>query len=463
LRQSSATLSDVVSQVLMSPKHPFKLGPRPLQQLVDNFLYHNLSISSFTRGLKLAALHHYITNPASTLCNIGVDGTVSAGTLGAAQLESLRQTLPFRELVENEEDPEKQRMLLVDDDYLGNQIPGLTDELQAQQATFRVAVLCLRVLVATFPDTVHGLSKFLPSLYAACLRGRFLQQDKMKELWPLLLTSAADTLVEILLEFEKIVEATMVQSSMESFGALELERLSDFSTKFQKHRKDIEERNDAPGHAAGGSDDKVSNGDDSGAGVGAGAEAAVLAGAKPSASDILAGRGSGTAISGAVSAAKKRRALLSGAKAKKDTPFSRLRRSIVESLKDLFTTELVPPTNNLLASGFFFQESLKGMLEGSPRGTIENALSGPSQYLGNGMKVQPDTVILYSLHLECGKLVNIYDLLMSFAEVASPDTKCDKMVQARFFRALSELQYLGYMQPTKRKTDHMVRLTSGHA
>ena len=32
LRQSSATLSDVVSQVLMSPKHPFKLGPRPVQK-----------------------------------------------------------------------------------------------------------------------------------------------------------------------------------------------------------------------------------------------------------------------------------------------------------------------------------------------------------------------------------------------------------------------------------------------
>ena len=78
---------------------------------------------------------------------------------------------------------DKQRMLLVDDAYLSGQIPELTEALQSQQTMFRVAVLCLRVLVAAYPDTVHGLSKFLPSLYAACLRERFLQQDKMQELW----------------------------------------------------------------------------------------------------------------------------------------------------------------------------------------------------------------------------------------------------------------------------------------
>ena len=40
----------------------------------------------------------------SNLCNVDEDGTVSAGTLDEEQLESLRQTLPFRELVENEDD-----------------------------------------------------------------------------------------------------------------------------------------------------------------------------------------------------------------------------------------------------------------------------------------------------------------------------------------------------------------------
>ena len=237
---------------------------------------------------------------------------------------------------------------------------------------------------------------------------------------PLLVTSAADTLVEILHEFENIVEATMVQSSMEvNVGALE--KLGELAAKFRQHRKDIEERNDAPplpeATAGSGGGDGGGAAAAAAAGVDAAAGGGKVAAAKPSASDILSGIG-GSRTSGAASAAKSRRALLSGVKAKKETPFSRLRKFIVESLKGFFETELVPPTSNLLASGFFFEGSLKGMLEGSPRGTIENALNSPSQYLGDSMASQPDTVILYTLHLECGRLVNIYDLLMSFAEVS---------------------------------------------
>jgi origin recognition complex subunit 3 len=35
-------------------------------------------------------------------------------------------------------------------------------------------------------------------------------------------------------------------------------------------------------------------------------------------------------------------------------------------------------------------------------------------------------------------------------------------VQARFARAVTELQFLGLVKPTKRKVDHVQRLTWGH-
>ena len=56
-----------------------------------------------------------------------------------------------------------------------------------------------------------------------------------------------------------------------------------------------------------------------------------------------------------------------------------------------------------------------------------------------------------------------YDLLTSFSMQVSPDKKSDKVIQARFFQSLSELQYLGFVASTKRKTDHVIRLTSGHS
>ena len=35
-------------------------------------------------------------------------------------------------------------------------------------------------------------------------------------------------------------------------------------------------------------------------------------------------------------------------------------------------------------------------------------------------------------------------------------------IQARFARAVSELQFLGMVKPTKRKADHVARLTWGY-
>lgn len=34
-------------------------------------------------------------------------------------------------------------------------------------------------------------------------------------------------------------------------------------------------------------------------------------------------------------------------------------------------------------------------------------------------------------------------------------------LRARFFQAVSQLQFLGFVKPTKRKTDHVARLTWG--
>ena len=75
----------------------------------------------------------------------------------------------------------------------------------------------------------------------------------------------------------------------------------------------------------------------------------------------------------------------------------------------------------------------------------------------------PDIVILYKLQQECPKLINLYELLHVFAEILEPGrldaTPPDEIVQARFLQAVLELQMLGFVQPTRRKTDHVQRLT----
>uniref|UniRef100_A0A8C9RU53 Origin recognition complex subunit 3 n=1 Tax=Scleropages formosus TaxID=113540 RepID=A0A8C9RU53_SCLFO len=83
----------------------------------------------------------------------------------------------------------------------------------------------------------------------------------------------------------------------------------------------------------------------------------------------------------------------------------------------------------------------------------------------------PDICIIYKLHLECGRLINLYDWLEAYATVATaaegkdPSAieggKVDELKHARFIRAVSELEFLGFVKSTKQKTDHVARLTWG--
>ncbi|KAI0046775.1 hypothetical protein FA95DRAFT_1542047 [Auriscalpium vulgare] len=95
----------------------------------------------------------------------------------------------------------------------------------------------------------------------------------------------------------------------------------------------------------------------------------------------------------------------------------------------------------------------------------------------------PDTSILFRRYLEAGRLINVYDWYESFAMVidsqrrhmekrASASVSADEAsegdggegeerwkmhVQARFVRALHELDFLGFVRHTGRKADHVMR------
>lgn len=99
----------------------------------------------------------------------------------------------------------------------------------------------------------------------------------------------------------------------------------------------------------------------------------------------------------------------------------------------------------------------------------------------------PDTSILFRRYLDSGKMINVYDWFESFQLVLETQRKKSKKapsgkargkgkgkrqavedneeaeekwrieVQARFVRALQELDYLGFIKHTGRKADHVLR------
>ncbi|KAH8873115.1 Origin recognition complex subunit 3 [Schistosoma japonicum] len=74
-----------------------------------------------------------------------------------------------------------------------------------------------------------------------------------------------------------------------------------------------------------------------------------------------------------------------------------------------------------------------------------------------------DLCILYKLLLETSKIVNLYDWLMAFATILGESVDSQnppsQEIQCRFLQGLAELQHLGCIKSTRRKVDHVIRLT----
>lgn len=106
-----------------------------------------------------------------------------------------------------------------------------------------------------------------------------------------------------------------------------------------------------------------------------------------------------------------------------------------------------------------------------PRHAIERALSVPHDYLGctcckasaEGLSSsQPATAILYQLYLETGGLINVFDLWSAFHTIAGADDgeeRDERGCLMLFYKALADLRLLGMVKNSKKKTDHLAKLS----
>lgn len=159
-------------------------------------------------------------------------------------------------------------------------------------------------------------------------------------------------------------------------------------------------------------------------------------------------------------------------------PFNQARDKLSPLLKHVF--DLCPPLQTLpLHEILLYSNSIElsraaGGLEGGaePRTAIFTALRQPSQTLDVDQPFKlPDIVVAFRLLAEGGRLVSLYDWFNSFAMARtaanmashSSDDGTKTVIspaemQARFSRACSELEFIGVLKYTNRKTDHVARL-----
>uniref|UniRef100_A0A8C8I4W0 Origin recognition complex subunit 3 n=1 Tax=Oncorhynchus tshawytscha TaxID=74940 RepID=A0A8C8I4W0_ONCTS len=405
-------LASVIDKVILTSQFPFKPNGKVLQVLVSIFLYHDFSVRNFIKGLQLALLEHFHSQPLSVLCCKKEAALVHATELSHRDVERLQQLPSFMRYVE-EQGPQEQVELLTSVDHVKEVCQKLLKDLCKYHKNYYTTLRCLHILTASLPK--YPLGKQIRELHISCLEKNVWENDEYACAMQLLRMMAKDELTSALQKCAEILKSGKTKKMRAA-----LLQLDNLLSKFDQ----------------------------------------------PAGEDLTS---PGEGLQKKTDLFQLQKTLLEMKKSrrtKKMSQFEILRDQALEFIDSLVRSHLAPPESQPLYEVCYYSSSavLRRHLNATPRTSIQTALSNPYHYLknedlraedGTVSNAAPDICIVYKLHLECGRLINLYDWLELFHSCSSTPTS------ARFIQAVSELEFLGFIKSTKQKTDHVSRLTWG--
>ncbi|XP_075453961.1 origin recognition complex subunit 3 isoform X2 [Ascaphus truei] len=424
-------LATIVDKLLLTNHFPFKLSGKVLQVLITIFLYHDFSVRNFIKGLQLSVVEQFHSQPLSVLCCSLPDARKRTKNFSHGQCENIRHLSSFMSYVECQT-PEKQVKLLTSDSYLKERTQKFLEDLHSYHENYIPVLRCLHHFTSILPK--YPLGKQIRELYCTCLEKKVWESEDYNSALLLLRMLAKDELVATL---HKCVDVLKPCSGKQLGSALV--KLEAFLVHFQS--PEVE--------SLGGMEDEDT-----------------------SPQKALQKKTDLYQLQKTLLEMKETR------RSKKPTKFESLRLEVVDFIDSLVREYLAPPEMQPLHEAVYFSaaSTLRRHLNAAPRVALHTALNNPSCYLkslecdgGSVSSAAPDICIAYKLHLECGRLINLYDWLEAFATVVGSADRSDsnsskpvyEIIHARFIRAVSELELLGFVKPTKQKTDHVARLTWG--
>ncbi|XP_059144309.1 origin recognition complex subunit 3-like [Physella acuta] len=428
---ASRYLTQLMDKIIMTSDLPFKLGPKVFHFLLDIFLYHDFSITNFIAGFKYSMTEHFLSNPLSLLCCYETDIANTVSRLTHSQLEDLRRHSAFMKYVEGT--PGHEQIKLITDDNVTK--IKISEQLQAMHDLHTrkfPSMRFLHCLGLNLPK--HPLGKQIRELYSTCLSESVCESEGYKQTFNFLRIMCCDDLHDVL---------GLCLNTISEVKISEVRNLYNDVEKFRYRLKHLDEEMEDSEH------ENIQS------------EVRIL----PQRAKLHE--------------LKEKLQLISSSR--KKSPYECLRDEILNSLDNHFRNLLQCPMTHPLHEIFYFNDvsAIRDHIKAAPRCSIQHALSQPGKYLSCSccqcdaesiLPSMPDVCIVYKLHLECGTLVNLYDWLQAFVVVISSKgtdmkkpTKASKTPslehRARFIRAVAELQFLGFVKATQRKTDHVTRLT----
>lgn len=444
---SVANLNKVLESVLLTPYCPFHLSGNMFKLLTDIFLFYDFSVKGFVEGFKYALLEHFCRGPIYALCSATSDRDELeeiVDQLSAADLESIRQLQSFRPLIESLNNPQEVIDFLTKDDYLRRMLPSILIDVHNFWFNFHCAMEMLLVLVHDLPKAPLG--KQLRELYCHCISSDVTQTDEFRQCMQMVSFMSKE---ELLAKTLKVMEVCIGyvdrndEASDQGVTIFEVQTLEKIINDLERFSTEI----------AAASMERVTV---------ISSDANLISSPKMSRQEL-------------------NQKLLSAARQPKtESPFMQSVSNLVSYLThDVFRKHLRPSSKTTpLIELFVFSDSatIRQHMVGVPRAAVHTALNNPHYYLqceccemdedGSLVQTLPDLSVAYKLHLECGRMINLFDWLQAFRTVvdeAGPDDdqeqQVDPKIQARFTRAVAELQFLGFIKSSKRKTDHVARLT----
>ncbi|XP_026751186.2 origin recognition complex subunit 3 [Galleria mellonella] len=453
---SPVYMNQVLEDIFLTHTSPFHLSGKAFELLTDVFLFYDFSVTGLVQSIKYCMMDHYYGDNMKALCCERENIEETVRNLSTDDLESIRQLLSFRPFLEAQLDCQTRINLFEDDDFFREVLCTEINKLHDYMYTFYVCVRLLSVLVTDLPKNVLG--KSVREIYTKCAVECVTGTQGFKECMQLLNFQSQMKLVENIKQALKIINAALqvvspvkpLRSTPTKNNLNNIQLSNDIGEKFVKtirvhllmFSRQIENANTETCILT----DNIEKGDDN--------------------SENIPGN-----------RYKLKEKLLKATRVDKiQSEFEMVRSRFVSYLEEMFNKGLQPPHTQIFHEIFFFSDvaSVKKHIVGSPRGALHTALSNPIHYLQcsccllasseSVVDTLPDVCLAYKLHRECGKHINLFDWLQAFAAVLRPEDDDDQRQQdtnihIRFTRAVAELQFLGFIKSSKRKTDHVMRLT----
>ncbi|CAG9771445.1 unnamed protein product [Ceutorhynchus assimilis] len=439
---STVHLNKILEGVFFSPFCPFQLGNNVFDLFTEIFLYYDFSVQNFVQNIKYAMMEHFCYGNAMALCQVEKKDVKEVLTIFTHEdFENVRHLLSFRAFVESE--PYTNRILLIiDDEYFKVRVFEKIVIIQRYIKRLHIFLKCLYTLVSDLPGAPLG--KNYREIYAHAVHKPIVKSNEYAKCLQLLNFQSKDNLCAKLMSIKDIISEYINRKTKKT-------QLKDF---FNKICGFIDLLN-------------------------------TLDSLSPEANEEIEKMECDNTEMDKVADRRGFKSTLFSRSQQKAEPLNKyelIREEILYYLTKHFEMFLVQPSTMPFYEIFFFDDiSIKSKIIGMHRSAIHNALNDPNQYLqcncceiSNCQIIKatmPDICIAYKLHLECGKMINLYDWLQAFLYIVDPkdsddlDDKPSKVVdpelQARFTQAVAELEYLGFIKKSKRKADHVERLTWG--